>query len=67
MTIFYHCVRLVVLKQLEAGVATLEGLWETRRLKLDLCLQLRLFEREALEVQNLATITNTCYVLALFL
>lgn len=28
----------------------LEELWAARKLKLDLCLRLRLFEREALEV-----------------
>lgn len=28
----------------------LETLWAARRLRLDLCLQLRLFERDALEV-----------------
>jgi hypothetical protein len=30
----------------------LEQLWSTRRLRLDLCLQLRLFERDALEVSD---------------
>jgi hypothetical protein len=30
----------------------LEQLWSTRRLRLDLCLQLRLFERDALEVSE---------------
>jgi len=30
----------------------LEQLWSTRRLRLDLCLQLRLFERDALEVST---------------
>ncbi|CAB3378546.1 Hypothetical predicted protein [Cloeon dipterum] len=30
----------------------LEQLWSTRRLRLDLCLQLRLFERDALEVSS---------------
>jgi hypothetical protein len=28
----------------------LEGLWAERKMKLDLCLQLRIFEREALDV-----------------
>lgn len=28
----------------------LEELWNTRKLRLDLCLRLRLFERDALEV-----------------
>lgn len=43
---------------LEAAMRTLdkqrlelEEIWETRKLKLDLCLQLRLFERDALEVR----------------
>ena len=44
-----------VLRQLETGAQSLEQLWETRKLKLDLCLQLRMFEREALEVR-----TRTC-------
>lgn len=30
----------------------LEELWAARKLKLDLCLQLRLFERDALEVRG---------------
>lgn len=30
----------------------LEELWATRKLKLDLCLRLRLFERDALEVRR---------------
>jgi triple functional domain protein len=30
----------------------LEELWATRKLKLDLCLRLRLFERDALEVSS---------------
>ena len=40
----------VVLRQLETGGAALRELWDMRKLKLDLCLQLRMFEREALEV-----------------
>ena len=39
-----------VLQTLQAGREELEDLWSLRKLKLDLCLQLRLFEREALEV-----------------
>ena len=31
----------------------LTDLWATRKLRLELCLQLRLFERDALEVQIL--------------
>ncbi len=38
------------LRTLERQRNELEGLWESRKLKLDLCLQLRLFERDALEV-----------------
>lgn len=37
-------------QNLEEGRQSLEELWATRKLKLDLCLQLRMFEREALEV-----------------
>lgn len=50
---FQLCVALpltAVLQQLQEGREQLEELWTARRLKLDLCLQLRLFEREALEV-----------------
>ena len=39
-----------VLQQLQDGRQQLDDLWATRKLKLDLCLQLRLFEREALDV-----------------
>ena len=46
-----------VLRQLETGAQSLEQLWETRKLKLDLCLQLRMFEREALEVRTLTCTT----------
>ena len=46
-----------VLHQLQEGREQLEDLWNTRRLKLDLCLQLRLFEREALEVKNNAILS----------
>ena len=41
-----------VLQQLQDGREQLEDLWATRKLKLDLCLQLRMFEREALEVRS---------------
>ena len=39
-----------VLQQLQEGRDQLETLWAARKHKLDLCLQLRLFEQEALEV-----------------
>ena len=39
-----------VLQQLNDSREQLDELWNTRKLKLDLCLQLRLFERDALEV-----------------
>lgn len=39
------------LRTLERQRNELEELWESRKLKLDLCLQLRLFERDALEVK----------------
>ena len=39
-----------VLQQLQEGREQLEDLWSVRKMKLDLCLQLRMFEREALEV-----------------
>lgn len=35
----------------------LEELWATRKLRLDLCLRLRLFERDALEVIFLPVVT----------
>ena len=38
------------MRTLERQRNELEELWESRKLKLDLCLQLRLFERDALEV-----------------
>ncbi|XP_013406610.1 kalirin isoform X8 [Lingula anatina] len=41
-----------VIKQLDDSRKQLENLWNARKLKLDLCLQLRLFEREALEVSS---------------
>lgn len=41
-----------MLQQLQSHVAQLEELWLERRLKLDLTLQLRLFERDAMEVSN---------------
>ena len=41
-----------MLQQLQTHVAHLEELWSERRLKLDLTLQLRLFERDAMEVAN---------------
>ena len=47
-----HCLSTDVLQTLVDGREQLEDLWAARRLKLDLCLQLRLFEREALEVQQ---------------
>ena len=39
-----------VLRQLNDSRTQLEELWAARKLKLDLCLQLRLFERDAVEV-----------------
>ncbi len=41
-----------VLQQLQEGREQLEDLWSVRKMKLDLCLQLRMFEREALEVRS---------------
>ncbi|XP_029657628.1 kalirin isoform X4 [Octopus sinensis] len=41
-----------VLQQLNESRAQLEELWATRKRKLDLCLKLRLFERDALEVSS---------------
>lgn len=41
-----------MLQQLQTHVVQLEELWSERRLKLDLTLQLRLFERDAMEVSN---------------
>ena len=41
------------MRTLEKQRLELEEIWETRKLKLDLCLQLRLFERDALEVRML--------------
>lgn len=38
------------MRTLERQRNELEELWESRKLKLDLCLQLRLFERDALDV-----------------
>lgn len=38
------------LKQLMIGSESLEGMWHMRKLKLDLCLQLRMFEAEAVGV-----------------
>lgn len=39
-----------LLESLSRSREELEELWSNRKLKLDLCLQLRLFERDALEV-----------------
>lgn len=47
----------------------LEELWATRKMRLDLCLRLRLFERDALEVNTsfnlfdnyLRQLNNTCF------
>ncbi len=48
-----------ILRNLEDGRRKLDDLWATRRLKLDLCLQLRNFERDALEVRkDIQTQTN---------
>jgi len=38
------------LERLNKQRLDLEQLWATRKLKLDLCLRLRIFERDALEV-----------------
>jgi hypothetical protein len=43
------------MRTLEKQRLELEEIWETRKLKLDLCLQLRLFERDALEVRGKET------------
>lgn len=40
------------MRTLEKQRLELEEIWEMRKLKLDLCLQLRLFERDALEVTD---------------
>lgn len=47
-----------LLESLSRSREDLEELWSNRKLKLDLCLQLRLFERDALEVQFV--IDNLC-------
>jgi hypothetical protein len=47
------------MRTLERQRNELEELWESRKLKLDLCLQLRLFERDALEV----IIIVICYII----
>lgn len=39
------------LERLNKQRLELEQLWATRKLKLDLCLRLRIFERDALEVK----------------
>lgn len=39
----------------------LEELWAARKLRLDLCLRLRLFERDALEVYKLKTKRTQIY------
>lgn len=44
------CFPVGVLRQLNDSRTQLEELWANRKMKLDLCLQLRLFERDALEV-----------------
>ena len=41
-----------MLQQLQEGREQLEDLWSVRKMKLDMCLQLRMFEREALEVRS---------------
>lgn len=41
------------LERLNKQRLELEQLWATRKLKLDLCLRLRIFERDALEVRIL--------------
>ncbi|XP_052080801.1 triple functional domain protein-like isoform X2 [Mytilus californianus] len=41
-----------VLHQLNESRSQLEELWAARKMKLDLCLQLRLFERDSLEVSS---------------
>ncbi|KAL3855027.1 hypothetical protein ACJMK2_014257 [Sinanodonta woodiana] len=41
-----------VLNQLNESRSQLEELWAARKMKLDLCLQLRLFERDAMEVSS---------------
>ena len=40
------------LEKLSTQRDELGDLWATRKLRLDLCLQLRLFERDALEVSH---------------
>lgn len=44
------------LERLNKQRLELEQLWATRKLKLDLCLRLRIFERDALEVRYLRII-----------
>ena len=39
-----------MLTQLNESRSQLEELWAARKMKLDLCLQLRIFERDAMEV-----------------
>lgn len=45
----------------------LEELWAARKLRLDLCLRLRIFERDALEVNHLTLFQQYSYILTLTL
>ncbi|CAG2201071.1 TRIO [Mytilus edulis] len=53
-----------VLHQLNESRSQLEELWAARKMKLDLCLQLRLFERDSLEVNKMKL--DLCLQLRLF-
>ena len=46
------CVRVTAMqKQIKEGHGQLEELWESRRARLELCLQLRIYEQHSLEVR----------------
>lgn len=50
------------LERLNKQRLELEQLWATRKLKLDLCLRLRIFERDALEVRIIIFKRNYCII-----
>jgi hypothetical protein len=52
------------LERLNKQRLELEQLWATRKLKLDLCLRLRIFERDALEVR-IITFKRNCFIIVL--
>ena len=52
-----------VLQELQSSREKLEDLWSARKLKLDLALQLRVFEQDALEVGPTLLIISSFSVL----